>query len=66
MARRSALAGDAGREQRSLTGRAVQLELAAERLHAVSESAQPGSAVRVSAPLAVVADAEDDILVGRL
>src|SRR5689334_992387 len=62
----SALAGDAGCEQRALTGRAVQLELAAEGLHAVGESAQAGPAPGVRATCAVVADAQDDTLVARL
>ena len=36
---RSALAGDAGRQQRALPGRAVQLELAPECLYAVRQPA---------------------------
>ena len=62
----SALAGDAGRQERALAGRALQLELAAERLYAVREPAQPGPAIRVSATCAVIADAQDDVLVVRI
>src|SRR5690348_5923036 len=57
----SATAGNAGREERALAGRALELELAAECLHAVGKPAQSGSAGRVSAAGAVVGNAQDDM-----